>query len=134
MNGLSVYVKKDELWGNSLGVWLVERDDNGKPTNYVKSVVSEPLPEAYYVSETFRIAFDEAQRLMDQLWDCGLRPSEGSGSAGAMAATQRHLEDMRRIAFDALKAETNYVRRNEANNELATLIDAAVASSLRKRE
>lgn len=41
----------------------------------------------------------EAQVLIDSLWDCGLRPSEGSGSAGAMAATVRHLEDMRTLVF-----------------------------------
>lgn len=44
-----------------------------------------------------------AQRLMDQLWNCGYRPTEGSGSAGSLAATQRHLEDMRTIAFSQLK-------------------------------
>lgn len=43
-----------------------------------------------------------AQMLMDQLWNCGIRPSEGSGSAGALAATQKHLEDMRQIAFNML--------------------------------
>jgi hypothetical protein len=41
----------------------------------------------------------EAQALMDQLWQCGLRPSEGSGSAGSLAATERHLEDMRKLAM-----------------------------------
>ncbi len=39
------------------------------------------------------------QLLMDELWKVGLRPSEGTGSAGSLAATQRHLEDMRAIAF-----------------------------------
>ncbi len=42
---------------------------------------------------------DEAQQLIDSLWDCGLRPSEGSGSAGAMLAVQKHLADMQRIVF-----------------------------------
>ena len=46
---------------------------------------------------------DTAQKLMDGLWDCGLRPSEGSGSAGAMSAVQEHLKDMRKIAFNRLK-------------------------------
>lgn len=44
----------------------------------------------------------EAQRLMDELWDCGFRPSEGTGSAGALAATQKHLEDMRKLTFDLI--------------------------------
>jgi hypothetical protein len=44
----------------------------------------------------------EAQNLMDELWKVGIRPTEGTGSAGSLAATQRHLDDMRRIAFHAL--------------------------------
>ncbi len=45
----------------------------------------------------------DAQSLMDGLWKCGLRPSEGSGSAGSLAATERHLADMRQISLDLLK-------------------------------
>lgn len=41
----------------------------------------------------------EAQKLMDDLWNCGLRPSEGTGSAGSLAATERHLKDMRTLVF-----------------------------------
>lgn len=48
---------------------------------------------------------EEAQVLMDDLWDAGVRPTEGSGSAGAMKAVQDHLADMKRIAFHALKME-----------------------------
>ncbi len=42
---------------------------------------------------------DEAQQLMDELFRIGIRPSDGSGSAGQMAATEKHLEDMRRLVF-----------------------------------
>lgn len=41
----------------------------------------------------------EAQGLMDALWDAGVRPVAGHGSAGERAAMERHLNDMRRIAF-----------------------------------
>lgn len=47
----------------------------------------------------FPLRFEHAQELMDDLWACGLRPTEGAGSAGALAATQRHLEDMRTLVF-----------------------------------
>jgi len=40
-----------------------------------------------------------AQQLMDELWQTGLRPTEGTGSAGALAATERHLSDMRALVF-----------------------------------
>lgn len=42
----------------------------------------------------------QAQALMDRLWTAGLRPTEGSGSAGALAATERHLMDMQQLVFD----------------------------------
>jgi hypothetical protein len=46
-----------------------------------------------------QLSQDDAQRLMDELWQVGLRPSEGTGSAGAMAAVQAHLQDMRELVF-----------------------------------
>lgn len=51
------------------------------------------------VSEPLMLKPEEAQYLMNALWDVGFRPSEGTGSAGAMAATQKHLEDMRKLVF-----------------------------------
>jgi hypothetical protein len=54
---------------------------------------------------TFDLRPEAAQALMDSLWDAGLRPSEGSGSAGAMAATQKHLEDMRTLIFNRPAAQ-----------------------------
>lgn len=47
-----------------------------------------------------RISDFEAQALMDRLWKAGLRPTEGSGSAGALAAVQCHLADMQKLVFD----------------------------------
>ena len=44
-----------------------------------------------------------AQKLIDSLWGSGLRPSEGSGSVGALKAVQDHLADMQKIVFHSLK-------------------------------
>lgn len=41
------------------------------------------------------------QELMDSLWQCGFRPTEGTGSAGSLAATQAHLKDMRTLVAKA---------------------------------
>lgn len=51
------------------------------------------------VKPTTRISMEDAQTLMDDLWRSGLRPTEGAGSAGSLAATQRHLDDMRSLVF-----------------------------------
>ena len=54
---------------------------------------------------TLTLAAMEAQMLMDDLWNCGIRPSEGTGSAGSLRATEKHLGDMRTIAFKRLNIE-----------------------------
>ena len=56
-----------------------------------------------YRSPSFRLEREKAQALMDDLWNAGLRPTEGTGSAGSLAATQRHLEDMRTLVFKKQK-------------------------------
>lgn len=45
------------------------------------------------------IESETAQSLMDQLWNLGIRPTEGHGSTGQLAATERHLEDLRALVF-----------------------------------
>ena len=45
------------------------------------------------------------QVLMDDLWSCGVRPTEGRGSAGQLDAVQGHLGDMRRVVQKLLKVE-----------------------------
>jgi hypothetical protein len=54
---------------------------------------------------TMELTFEQAQELMDELWRVGLRPTEGTGSAGSLAATERHLKDMQRIALGLLKSK-----------------------------
>lgn len=62
----------------------------------------KPEEDGYGPAPTLRISSGSAQQLMDDLWNCGLRPSEGSGSAGQLASVQKHLDDMRRISFHKL--------------------------------
>ena len=61
--------------------------------------------EAFYHNPTFNLTPENAQELMDSLWAAGIRPTEGSGSAGSMLATQKHLEDMRTIAFSKINID-----------------------------
>lgn len=57
-------------------------------------------PAVTITQPTFELSHEAAQVLMDDLWACGLRPTEGAGIAGALAATARHLDDMRRLVFE----------------------------------
>ena len=66
---------------------------------YAELVFKESGP-GDFVQAAGSLDITAAQQLMDDLWRCGVRPTEGKGSAGAMAATQRHLEDMRTLVFN----------------------------------
>ncbi len=57
------------------------------------------------VGPIMSLTYEEAQTLIDELWRCGVRPTEGAGSAGSLAATERHLKDMQSIAKGLLKKE-----------------------------
>lgn len=62
--------------------------------------VAEPLnalPEPF-----LEVPEDVAQQLMDELWIAGFRPTEGTGSAGALAATQAHVKDLQDIVSRVL--------------------------------
>lgn len=69
----------------------------------VKQVVFETVEEGMAYEPSFILSLDAAQTLIDDLWHAGLRPTEGTGSAGALRAVERHLEDMRTLVFKSHK-------------------------------
>ena len=97
MNGTEIRVHLAP-WSDSLEVLILERTFDRR---YVGNVVMQAVEEGTLIEQpSLRLTQTAAQQLMDNLWQCGLRPTEGTGSAGAMAATQKHLEDMRRLVFE----------------------------------
>lgn len=88
-------------YGSSIAIHLAIESDSG--ISAAMPLVVEKVHEGQRSEPCMELHKETAQRLMDELWNCGLRPSEGSGSAGAMAATERHLADMKALAFHALK-------------------------------
>ena len=81
---------------------LITETTNGR-RSVAKTVTLEEMKPGEYCEPTMSIKHKEAQQLIDELWQAGLRPTEGTGSAGSLKATERHLEDMRKIAFNKLK-------------------------------
>jgi hypothetical protein len=76
--------------------------NRGELVGTVKTVVIEDVSERELYRENppplFDMSNDAAQKLFDQLYDLGFRQSD-VGSAGHLKATEKHLEDMRKIAF-----------------------------------
>ena len=71
----------------------------GRNLKVAEPVVLKERDEQRFIEPTLQMNTATAQSLMDALWTCGLRPTEGTGSAGALAATQKHLDDMRALVF-----------------------------------
>lgn len=71
----------------------------GKPIEYVETDMA-----CVVWNPTISLLPEEAQQLIDELWRVGVRPSSGDGSPGQLGATERHLEDMRRLVFEKREA------------------------------
>ncbi len=91
------------VWDDRINLFVRVTDGAGK-RSFGRPLALEVIPEGNVVWEpTMRIDKTDAQQFMDELWRIGIRPSEGSGSAGSLAATERHLADMKAIAMSALR-------------------------------
>jgi hypothetical protein len=90
-------------WDDNVDVVVRTKHEDGRRFVALPVVMKEMHPDDVVLEPTLRMNPTEAQRLMDELWKCGLRPSEGKGSAGSLAATERHLKDMQTIALGLLK-------------------------------
>lgn len=91
-------------WRDDIELMAMVRD--GRGTSIANPLTLERIEDGSYPSEpTMTLSNQGAQMLMDELWRCGLRPSDGSGSAGSLAATERHLKDMRAVAMGMLRKE-----------------------------
>lgn len=96
---------RDPVWGDhfAMRVWQDTFTDGIRsvaiPTGGVTFRVLTPEEDGCITEPLMNISGESAQQLMDELWRAGLRPTEGTGSAGSLAATERHLADMRALVF-----------------------------------
>ena len=86
-------------WSNLFDLYILTMRDGAVVANAV-NISLAGIVQGEQVSPVLSLTQADAQFLMDQLWSCGVRPAEGQGSAGAMAAVQEHLKDMRRLVFE----------------------------------
>lgn len=98
---IEIIAERAPVWSDPWSIRLYAVDRETKMVAGVLSMCPYSPEESY--APTATLAMTQAQKLMDSLWDCGLRPSAGAGSAGAMDAVQVHLQDMRALVFHQFK-------------------------------
>lgn len=91
-------------YGRRIAIYMAHRTESGLKA--AAPTVFEPAEDGDVRAPWVSLTPHDAQTLMDELWRCGLRPTEGTGSAGSLAATERHLKDMQAIAFQLLPSTT----------------------------
>ena len=96
-------------------LWRVAGDDrealNGQIVGgrgFIRSVICETNPDdGAFIPPFLKLSMEQAQNLADALWSAGVRPSNGAGSVGQLAATQEHLETVKRFSDKLLAFVVN---------------------------
>ena len=115
---LSVDRKFTDVRPDSEGVWSTLSEVEGAGGQMLEWRDAS-LFEANRPGDGLMLSIDAAQRLMDSLWNCGLRPTEGSGSAGSLAATQAHLSTVKEVLDHLLAAPNPLVGSSSALERIA---------------
>lgn len=105
------------------------------PTAYATAITMQAVamhdapPDA---EPLLRLEQHEAQGLMDELWRAGIRPTNGAGSTGQLAATEKHLADMRALTDKLLDAAIRKRPEAPPDDILQAVIEALPDSILKK--
>lgn len=86
-----------------------------QPYNDVKARLVDLIFQEYddamaaqWSPPAFWLTTEHAQEFMDDLWNCGIRPTDMGKAVGALPATEAHLKDMQRVFY-------KYVLRGDDN-------------------
>jgi hypothetical protein len=109
LNNYEVRLSQRYDFGCFYPLAVFQRDADGAIASYAQPLImqSRPVAERHGVCDPtlLQLSRTQCQVLMDDLWAAGIRPTEGTGSAGSLAATERHLRDMRALVEHFLQAD-----------------------------
>ncbi len=99
-------IDNNASFGDTAEVYMHGRSPDGRRAIPARAQLEQLAPDDprldMHMEPFIRLKHDDLQRLMDALWHAGIRPSEGQGSAGQLAAVQAHLKDMQDITQKTL--------------------------------
>ncbi|APW38461.1 hypothetical protein RD110_15670 [Rhodoferax koreense] len=93
-------------FGRSVEVRVITRNADGDVDFEALPLTFEKFePNQEWRAPVLEMDRDAAQSLMDELWRMGYRPERGHVTASQIAATEKHLDDMRAIVSKLVKVE-----------------------------
>lgn len=97
MNKLKIRASKDDF-GRTISLYAyIDSLEHKTTVDIATSMVFEQQDKCMEMRPFVQISNSDAQKLIDDLWHMGLRPTESHGSTGQIAATEKHLKDMRKL-------------------------------------
>ena len=98
---------QDNISWDAIELYAIKRMDGVRFALTTEISLKEVEPEALIDGPTMRLCGDEAQQIMNELWRIGIRPKNGTGAVAHTESLQAHLEDLRAVAFHALKIRSD---------------------------
>ena len=92
--------------GRGVEVRIFSAETGERSPFYVGLPSVFPIKEGEMIPPALHLKTDEAQQLCDALWEAGIRPTNGEGSTGQLAATRAHLDDLRALVVRPLGSRT----------------------------
>ena len=91
---------------NSIDLYIIREEPmrSGRPAMIATEFILETIQEGEMYNPLVNFTPEEAAHLMDELWNAGVRPSNGAGSNATLDAKDAHLEDLRRLVFESKSA------------------------------
>jgi hypothetical protein len=104
-------IQRDLSFGSdTFPIHLYARMPDGRiaiPEAAITMRVFEPGAEALTSEPLLNVGKEALQSLIDELWHLGIRPTEGHGSTGQLAATEKHLDHTTRLLDQTLQTVLN---------------------------
>lgn len=82
---------------------------SGGRNQFVKAVCVAPVEDGDLIPVAGHMTDLQAQSLLNQLWELGFRPADGTGNAGHVGALQDHIKDLRWMAEQSVGLLKNTV-------------------------
>lgn len=87
-----------EIWSDAIAIRFGIKSESGFAVAMPAMMVN--IEPGEMTQPMLKLPLEAAQRLMDELWQAGVKPSQSIGSTGQVEAIKYHLEDMRKLVFN----------------------------------
>ena len=107
LSDIEFHIQQRLAWLEGFEVFMRGTSPHLDPTGREKyyavglRIIPHESVEHMHCPPTFTLNWESASGLMDALWECGVRPSERFvPTPTTLKATERHLDDMRKLVFE----------------------------------